>query len=82
MTDEQLERCPFCGSLACTPDDEGFTDCSNGECPGANAIATTEEWNTRPLEDELRAELTEMFDELEEERAKHQRIIDWLLADE
>lgn len=56
---EELKACPFCGSV---PDIEPIEDCeyincSNLDCIDGVYCLTTKQWNTRPIEDALRAEL-------------------------
>ena len=55
----ELKPCPFCGSV---PDIEPIEDCeyincSNLVCIDGIYCLTTKQWNTRPIEDELRAEI-------------------------
>jgi hypothetical protein len=63
MTDE-LRSCPFCGSTSLPHiykvrnlgyDHPGFVKCSN--CVDGVSAAT---WNTRPIEDVLRAKIAEL----------------------
>lgn len=64
MSDE-LKACPFCGKEATTLEDDGitFVQCGYDECPSL-AWLTVEEWNTRPIEDALRAENARLREEL------------------
>ena len=65
---EKLKQCPFCGGEAelCYSEVDTF-------CRKCNVIQETEMWNTRPIEDELRARIAEL--EAESERfTVHSRI--------
>jgi hypothetical protein len=68
MTDE-LKPCPFCGSFAIYTSVDGMAvignagntethwcSCSRSQCM-PDFCFTADQWNTRPLEDTLRAEL-------------------------
>lgn len=66
MTNDELKPCPFCGG---EPDIEvKFVPSTDGEdykytfisCPVHNFIHDAETWNTRPIEDELRARIAEL----------------------
>ena len=61
---EELKRCPFCGSpTEYTSIDQEFVRCSKGlKCPGEGQVYAVEDWNTRPIEDELRKALTEILE--------------------
>ena len=52
---EELRPCPFCGGEAelCYSEVDTF-------CRKCNVIQETEMWNTRPIEDELRARIAEL----------------------
>jgi hypothetical protein len=74
MSDE-LKPCPFCGRKAkrfagiAIPPEDRYAHCSEGltikhPCQN-NSIMTVEQWNTRPLEDALRASLAASQDEVE-----------------
>lgn len=52
---EELEACPFCKSKARWYDSE-FVCCWDADCV-ASGLATPAQWNTRPLESALRAQL-------------------------
>lgn len=60
MTNE-LKPCPFCGSSPLVlPGHTGdLARCSNVGC-AARGIVPIEVWNTRPIEDELRAEIAHL----------------------
>lgn len=55
----ELKLCPFCGSEAYDYDsaDINLTFCSNDKCKANIELMTFDDWNTRPLEDALRAKL-------------------------
>ena len=57
---EELRPCPFCGGEAelCYSEVDTF-------CRKCNVIQETEMWNTRPIEDELRARIAELEEENE-----------------
>jgi hypothetical protein len=61
MMSEELRACPFCGSEPEYFDNEGegwkgMCWCTNRKCSARDPM-TVEEWNTRPIEDTLRAKL-------------------------
>ena len=69
----ELKPCPFCGTLpqANAWIFRGISEtryfCPNQECPLSVRTVTLEEWNTRPIEDALKArivELEKLVDEL------------------
>ena len=75
-----LKPCPFCGSKAFEYDDEpaieclvGCCKCSGQECMGGAIWVYIDEWNTRPLEDELVAALSRGLDYIEADEASHGR---------
>jgi hypothetical protein len=51
----ELKDCPFCGKPGET--DGGLAWCSNLECFLSDVNMPIEEWNARPIEDDLRAEI-------------------------
>ena len=63
---EELRPCPFCGGEAQvnTWTMHGITEsrcfCSNSDCPNSVRTVAFEQWNTRPIEDELRARIAEL----------------------
>jgi hypothetical protein len=61
---EELKRCPFCNKPA---DRVGIrVRCNNNECPNGFRIPlSVMEWNTRPIEDALRATIAERDAEIE-----------------
>jgi ribosomal protein S27AE len=57
MSDE-LKLCPLCGNIAeIMANHEKPVSCSNRDCSLWAALSTVEEWNTRPIEDELREKI-------------------------
>jgi hypothetical protein len=56
----ELKPCPFCDGEAYQPDEGVYVWCSNRNCIGTNAVGNTDEWNTRPIEDELNARIKEL----------------------
>src|SRR5574340_379758 len=58
MSDE-LKPCPFCGEKATKPETmiDGCVCCSNPDCVAWTFPSTIKQWQTRPIEDALRAEL-------------------------
>lgn len=60
---ENLKRCPFCGSEAeYTSIDQEFVRCSKGlQCPTEAAVFAVEDWQSRPLEEELRKAQAKMY---------------------
>lgn len=56
---EELKPCPFCGSEADTIRDvynRRLAKCPDVNCIAFNGWTDAEGWNTRPIEDALRAE--------------------------
>jgi hypothetical protein len=64
---EELKPCPFCGKPAYTEcvDDGCYAMCPNIECEFAGT-GSQKAWNTRPIEDALRAELEAVKVELQQ----------------
>ena len=66
----ELKKCPFCGGEAQvnTWTMHGITEsrcfCSNSDCPNSVRTVALEQWNTRPIEDELTARIAELEAEL------------------
>jgi hypothetical protein len=59
MSEEQLEECPFCGSPAeRAGGHKKLYACSNQSCCNTLSMFTVEEWQRRPIEDRLRAEIS------------------------
>lgn len=53
---EKLKQCPFCGGTKiCTEKSINLNYCDN-----CSAESNVEHWNTRPIEDELRARIAEL----------------------
>ena len=69
----ELKLCSYCKSVpqANTWTLHGITEtryfCPNPDCPHSVRTVTLEQWNTRPIEDELRARIAEL--EAESERS-------------
>ena len=61
---EILKPCPFCGAMPIGHDDRYM--CSTPGCVMQEDTISAEYWNTRPIEDELRARIAEL--EAESER--------------
>ena len=61
---EELRPCPFCGEMPIT--ENNFAACANKSCPTYDnywtnpQILTIEHWNTRPIEDALRARIVRL----------------------
>jgi len=54
----ELKECPFCGKKPCAEKFEGklYAQCVNVDCVYAGGdFSPIETWNTRPIEDSLRA---------------------------
>jgi hypothetical protein len=59
MTMEKLKPCPFCGKVPDSVKRDGIIrvyDSTTHGCPMSAGWSTPEQWNTRPIEDDLRAE--------------------------
>lgn len=54
----ELKPCPFCGSEA--TDEANYCACCNPDCEFVGWFFLKEQWNTRPVEDALRAENEEL----------------------
>jgi hypothetical protein len=62
MSDLTLKLCPFCKSAPRIADPSCMTlyvQCSFDECPASWAVFHIDKWNSRPVEDALRAELAD-----------------------
>ena len=66
----ELKPCPFCGSPAYSYHDNCIdfagVKCNLGGCVCADILITENNWNTRPIEDDLRKRIAEL--EAESER--------------
>jgi len=64
----ELKPCPFCGSPAYSYHDNCIdfagVKCDLGGCVCADILITENNWNTRPIEDALRARIAELEAEL------------------
>ena len=56
---KELKPCPFCGQPARIHFNGTAVTCSNDDCPSIVDWLSQREWNTRPVEDALRAELSQ-----------------------
>jgi hypothetical protein len=58
MREQELKPCPFCNSepYDARPDEMNIAWCKNSACEFSESIPV-EQWNTRPIEDALRAEI-------------------------
>ena len=78
---EELKACSYCGkqpqgnnwhTYGRNPKDEMRYFCANHDCPnGFHKVLTLEEWNTRPIEDALRASLAASQAEVERLRDRN-----------
>jgi len=63
---EELKGCPLCGEKANKPRASALlqgvdnTFCTNRMCPMSSINITLDEWQTRPIEDGLRAEIEQL----------------------
>src|SRR4030042_1189562 len=53
---KKLKRCPYCVTYG-EETASGYVSCSNIDCPADGVILTIDEWQSRPIEDELRKHL-------------------------
>lgn len=98
MSDIELKKCPFCGQHARIFISDGsfprfIVRCGNSVCPKQSTVeANSLEgaialWNSRPIEDSLRAEnkrLKKELDDLKKEdllRADTKKVIDYALKE-
>ena len=62
----ELKPCPFCGSPAYSYHDNCIdfagVKCNLGGCVCADILITENNWNTRPIEDDLRKRIAELED--------------------
>lgn len=58
---ELSKACPFCGKKP-NPNwtDESYIECTNRKCSVYGYGMSTGDWNTRPIEDELRKRIAEL----------------------
>ena len=63
---EELKPCPFCGMKANIVEDMNTWCCCSNEGASHGDYLEIKEWNTRPIEDELRAENDALKDILKE----------------
>lgn len=76
---DELKLCPFCGSvpeiIEAPLAKVKFAECKNPNCPlQYYRWLLDEEWQTRPVEDALKAEIAKLRAELEQERDKNRWI--------
>lgn len=62
---EKLKPCPFCGKMP-EVEPNGDCYCDYYICPMAPDSYMPKDWNTRPIEDELRAEIERLKVRIEE----------------
>jgi len=60
----ELKPCPFCGELPTKHRKYSEVDCRVWLCPLQSIVVPISQWNTRPIEDQLRAELEDAKDKL------------------
>jgi len=66
----ELKPCPFCGELPTKHRKYSEVDCRVWLCPLQSIVVPISQWNTRPIEDQLRAELEklgEAYDQMQED---------------
>ena len=74
---EILKPCPFCGGEPHECLDNHF-DCLNRGCPMAGARAIPlEDWNTRPIEDDLRNRIAELEEYIGQLIEASKKIYSW-----
>ena len=70
---EELRPCPFCNippaSKTSKIDGKEYYSCFNADCPNVSWL-TADEWNTRPIEDALRAEIARLQEKLHDEMSQ------------
>ena len=72
----ELKLCPFCGGEAQvnTWTMHGITEsrcfCPNSDCPNSVRTVALEQWNARPIEDALRAEIARLQEKLHDEMSQ------------
>ena len=80
----ELKLCSYCKSVpqANTWTLHGISEtryfCPNPECPHSVRTVTLEEWQTRPIEDELNARIAELEAERDQAKAIVSRLRDFL----
>lgn len=80
MSEIELKPCPMCGGVAQvnTWTMHGITEsrcfCPNSDCPNSVRTVALATWNTRPIEDALRAQLATLEAENADMKAKLERI--------
>ena len=71
---EERKTCPFCGKL---PTGNDLIMCHNDKCPlgyyGWKHAMSLDAWQTRPIEDALRAELERLREEIARLKAELER---------
>ncbi len=63
----ELKPCPFCGKKP-NPNwtDESYIECTNRKCSVYGYGMSTGDWNTRPIEDDLRKRIAELEAEIDQ----------------
>ena len=68
-----LKPCPFCGSEAKTDKSRPSAYCPNTECMMVGYDIPLDDWNTRPIEDELIEALIECENWIRNDEVSHGR---------
>lgn len=78
---KELKPCPFCGKeMDCSFTTPGMALCSNPDCWFYSVYIPITTLTTRPIEDDLRAQLARRDDQIETLEDKLHKIADWCKA--